>query len=50
MWLILCRSRYLVEKWKDGYKYNIQALEKCPNDRKLKEMKALFLEALVVEK
>ena len=40
----------MVEKWAEGYKYNKQGLERCPDDVKLKEMKYLFEEALTVEK
>lgn len=42
MWLVLCRSRFFVEKWDEGIKYVKQGLEKCPGDTKLLNMKMLF--------
>ena len=49
MWLVLCRSRYFLEKYTEGVKYVKQGLSKCPGDKKLLNMKMLFEEMLEKE-
>ena len=41
-WLILCRSRYFVEKWQEGLEYVKKGLAKCPDSDKLKKICDLF--------
>ena len=50
MYLVLCRSRYFVEKWADGLKYARKGLEHHPKDEKLLHMESLFCFALENEK
>jgi tetratricopeptide (TPR) repeat protein len=49
LWLVLIRSRYLLEKWQEGMKYINQALEKIPKSEKIHKMKVLMQEGIDYE-
>ena len=50
MWIVLCRSRYFVEKYQEGLDYVKKGLEKCPKSEKLKNLAVMFLQSLENEK
>ena len=50
MWIVLCRSRYFIEKNTEGLKYARQGMEKLPNSVKILKMLALFEDQLEKER
>lgn len=50
MWIVLCRSRFFVEKWVEGLKYANQGLAVLPENEKLLNWKYIFETEIAKEK
>ena len=50
MWIVLCRSRFFVQKWAEGLKYANDGLKILPDEPKLLHFKKLYETELAFEK